>query len=574
MLPEPKLKTLFDLISTSTREELIWINGYLAGVMASSGERVPEGAGQQPPAADLPVAVKKISIVFGTETGNSKKVATGFAARAKKKGINVKLTALDQYRLTDLNKEEFFFTVISTQGDGEPPATAKKFYDHLQANNLSLSQLKYGVLALGDTSYPLFCKAGEDVDERLHKLGATRIVPLQKCDTEYEADADHWFEQVLRALAGGSNGQGSASGVAPAPKKTGHKKNYTGTIITNVDLNDRGSSKQTHHIEIAVDGEIDYSPGDSVGILPQNKPATVEAILHLAGMNPQKKVSWKNEHYTAGELLAKKLNILYLPPRVVQKYAQLVQQEIPDTRIDLLDLLRIYPVKHALQFEEVLGILEPIAPRLYSISSSPQAHSGEVHITVARDSFCVNNETKNGLCSDYLSQFAIGQPLEFYVHPNKLFRLPAAEKDVIMIGPGTGIAPFRSFLSERDATGAEGRNWLFFGDQHFRTDFLYQAELQNFVQTGVLSRINVAFSRDQQYKLYVQHKMLEHGKELYNWLEGGAHLYICGAKEPMSVDVEYTLLQIVERFGGKTETEAVAYLAGLKDEERYVKDVY
>lgn len=574
MLPEPKLKTLFDLISTSTREELIWINGYLAGVMAASAQAAEVADHQQPPVAESPVAVKKISIVFGTETGNSKKVATTFAAKAKKKGITVKLTALDQYRLTDLSKEEFFFTVISTQGDGEPPATAKKFYDHIQANNLSLDNLKYSVLALGDTSYPLFCKAGEDVDERFQKLGATRIVPLQKCDTEYESDADHWFDQVLKVLANGGSGQGSATGSAAVTKKSGHKKNYTGTVITNVNLNDRGSSKQTHHIEIAVDGEIDYAPGDSIGIVPHNKVSTVESILHLAGMNTQKKVLWKNENYAVAELLTKRLNILYLPSRVVQKYAQLVQQDIPDTRIDLLDLLRIYPVKHAAQFEDVLQVLEPITPRLYSISSSPQAHNGEVHITVARDTFCVNEETKNGLCSDYLVQFAPDATIEFYIHPNKLFRLPAPEKDVIMIGPGTGIAPFRSFLAERDAAGAEGKNWLFFGDQHFHSDFLYQAELQNYVQTGVLTRINVAFSRDQKYKLYVQHRMLEYGKELYKWLESGAHVYVCGAKEPMSADVEYTLLQIIERFGGKSEQDAIAYLGKLKDEERYVKDVY
>ena len=277
---------------------------------------------------------------------------------------------------------------------------------------------------------------------------------------------------------------------------------------------------------------------------------------------------------TAFELLKKKLNIFYLPERVVNKYATLVGQEIPVTRIGLLDLLRIYPLNSNNQFADLIGILEPIAPRLYSISSSPDAHSGEVHITVARDKFNVNEEWKVGLCSDFLSQLTVDNSIEFYIHRNSQFKLPADDKDVIMIGPGTGIAPFRSFLAHRDTAGAGGRNWLFFGDQHFVTDFLYQTELQSWVATGVLSKLNVAFSRDQKEKVYVQHKMLKHGKELYDWLLNGASLYVCGTKDPMSSDVEDTLMQIVEKFGEKTIEQAVQFVEQLKDESRYLKDVY
>jgi sulfite reductase (NADPH) flavoprotein alpha-component len=284
--------------------------------------------------------------------------------------------------------------------------------------------------------------------------------------------------------------------------------------------------------------------------------------------------TFRSEEVTAYELLKKKLNIFYLPERVVSKYAALIGQDIPPTKIGLLDLLKIYPLENKAQFEQLIEILEPIAPRLYSISSSPEAHSGEVHITVARDKFHVNDEWKCGLCSDYLSQLPTENNIEFYIHKNNQFRLPADDKDIIMIGPGTGIAPFRSFLAHRDATGASGRNWLFFGDQHFVSDFLYQTELQNWMETGVLSKINVAFSRDQKEKVYVQHKMLKHGQELYDWLVNGASIYVCGAKEPMSVDVEDTLMQIVEKFGNKTIEEAAQFVEQLKDEDRYLKDVY
>ncbi|MEJ7681776.1 MAG: hypothetical protein WKG06_28810 [Segetibacter sp.] len=258
----------------------------------------------------------------------------------------------------------------------------------------------------------------------------------------------------------------------------------------------------------------------------------------------------------------------------MSKYATLVGQDIPSTKIALLDLLKIYPLKDNSQFGELIEILEPIAPRLYSISSSQEAHSGEVHITVARDKFHVNDEWKCGLCSDYLSQLPVESNIEFYIHKNNQFRLPADDKDIIMIGPGTGIAPFRSFLAQRDAIGASGRNWLFFGDQHFVTDFLYQTELQNWKETGTLTKINLAFSRDQKEKVYVQHKMLQNGEEFYNWINNGASIYVCGAKEPMSADVEDTLMQIVEKFGNKTIEEAVQFVEQLKEDGRYLKDVY
>jgi sulfite reductase (NADPH) flavoprotein alpha-component len=586
MLTTPKMLLVKELIAGSSREELIWLSGYLAGVVAQ-GPAIPSiqtvAASTQTAVAEQAAPPLRITIAYGTETGNAKRLATDFVSKAKKKGIQAKLVGLEQYRLNDLAREEYFLTVISTQGDGEPPAAAKKFYDHIHQGGLRLDRLKYSVLALGDTAYPLFCKAGEDVDEQLQKIGGQRLLSLQKCDTDFESEAGIWFDSVLQRL---HSAPAAAPTAAPAvtsrpspatsPATTARpsgKKIYTGSVLSNIILNDRGSAKQTHHLEIVAEG-VAYQPGDSFGIVPENPASVVEAIITLSGADASQLLPHRSEEWPLSHLLRRKLNIVYLPERVVKKYAAIVQQDIPETKIGLLDLLKIYPVKDARQFHAVVAMLEPIAPRLYSISSSPEAHPGEIHLTVARDHFSVNGETKYGLCSDGLSQLTSGQTIEFYIHHNAQFRLPSPDTDIIMIGPGTGIAPFRSFLAERDSRGTQGKNWLFFGDRHFTSDFLYQTEIQDWVKTGVLTRVNTAFSRDQAEKIYVQHKMLNHSADLFAWLQSGAHVYVCGAKQPMSVDVENTLLSIIRQQGDKDPGQAEAYLDELKETGRYVKDVY
>ncbi|MFL9482531.1 sulfite reductase flavoprotein subunit alpha [Chitinophagaceae bacterium LWZ2-11] len=562
MLQEHKLKLFRELVTTSTRDELVWMSGFLAALTKDYD--------QQSDSAPVKSSNKKITIAYGTETGNAKKLATDFAAKAKKTGVNAKLVSLDQYKVNDLSKEEFFITVISTQGDGEPPAAAQKFYDHIHQNGFKLDKLKHGVLALGDTSYPLFCKAGEDVDQQLEKLGSSRFIDIQKCDTDYESEAFEWFDNVLNLLHDAPVKNADTIGV---PKKGSGKKTYTGTVLTNINLNDTGSNKQTHHIEIEVD-DVDYAPGDSIGIVPENDLAQVKKIIELTGIPHNKNIIYKEEEYSIVDLLRKKLNIVFLPERVVAKYANIVEQEIPATRMDLLDALKIYPVKNEKQFEEVLTILEPIAPRLYSISSSPNAHSGEIHVTVAKNAFAVNDEPKHGLCSSFLTTINEQENISFYVHKNSQFKLPKEDKDVILIGPGTGIAPFRSFIAERDATGASGKNWLVFGEQHFVSDFLYQTEIQNWYQTGVLNKVSLAFSRDQKEKIYVQHRLLQEAEAVYKWLQNGAYLYVCGTKDPMSADVENALLQIIQTQGNFSQEQAEEYLLQLKDEGRYLKDVY
>jgi len=568
MIAQSKIKQVQEAIAGLTKDEIIWLSGYLSGLAGVDTKLLTAEAKE--PAAPAASAVQKITIAYGTETGNAKKLATSFAAKAKKKGIQSKVVSLDQYKLADLPKEEWFFTVISTQGEGEPPAAAKKFYDFVHQESVTLSKLNYGVLALGDTSYPLFCKAGEDVDQQLQKLGGKRIVPLQKLDTDYEEEAEEWMANLLHSLTT------SAAPTAPAAvavaKKTG-KKTYSGIVQTNMNLNGRGSGKQTFHLEIAAD-DVAFEPGDAIGIIPKNNPVLVHKIVALSNLTEETLVPFKGETTPLGELLHRKVSLVNLSERVVKKYAETVKQDIPDTRMDFLDLLRIYPVSNNEQFLAALQVLDPISPRLYSIASSPEAHTGEVHLTVGMHRFCVNEQLRDGLCSYYLSQMTEGEEIEFYIHKNHLFKLPAAEKDVIMIGPGTGVAPFRSFVAHRDATGADGRNWLFFGDQHFTTDFLYQTEWLNWMETGVLTNMNVAFSRDQKEKLYVQHKLWQHREELAKWIDDGAYLYVCGAKEPMSIDVENMLLQIVKEQKGFSDEAATDYLNALKEEGRYLKDVY
>lgn len=576
MLAEPKIKSLNDLVKDATRDELIWISGYIA---ALTGQPVPEKLPKELEPSTGPSALSGSTIVYGTETGNSKKVAVEFSNRLKKQGIQSKIKSLDQYRLTDLSKESCLLVVISTQGDGEPPEAAKKFYDHIQQNQISLSHLKYGVLALGDSAYPLFCKTGEDVDKRLNQLGAQRIIPIKKCDVDFENDANAWINDLINtAIASGADAVAPTVTAKPAaepkPAKAG-RKIYEGRIVKAINLNDKGSNKETYHIEIATEETITYEAGDAIGIMAKNNHTVVNKILELLQLTGEEILFYKDESYKARDLFTSKLSIQYLPKRVIQVYAKMVDKEIPSIRMDLADLLRIYPADKTLDVQQLVSIIGTIIPRLYSISSSPLAHGeNEVHLTVSRNTFNVDGHLRHGLCSDYLSTLKEGTTLQIYVQRNNAFKLPATDKDVIMIGPGTGVAPFRSFLFERDAQAATGRNWFFFGEQHFVSDFLYQTEMQSFLETGVLTKLNTAFSRDQEHKVYVQHRMLQHAAELFEWIENGASIFISGTKEPMSIDVEKTLISIIAQHKNIDEQKAAEYLGTLKESGRYHKDVY
>ena len=561
MLVDSKLKIWQQLISNITKEELVWMNGYLNGMVQAT---INDAVGTK--------SINKITILYGTETGNAKKLASEFASQAKKKSIHAKVVSMDQYRLTDLSKEEYLLCIVSTHGEGEPPIAAKQFYDYIHTYQHSLNHLKYSVLALGDTSYPLFCKTGEEVDEQFNKLGASRIVPLQKCDVVYETEANAWFTAICLQLNANTNSIIDIEKKIEPIKKIG-KQIFIGSVLTHININDKGSNRATFHIEIAAD-EVNYQCGDSIGIVPENPDEIVNAIIATVGVDPSTTVLFKNETYTIFDVLKYKINIIHLTERLAKLYAENTQQQIPAARMNLLDVLKQYPVKDVAQFLQIVIQLNAISPRLYTIASSPAAHPSEIHVLALKEKYAINNVEQFGLCSNYLSQMAVGTTFQFFVQANKRFRLPPPDKDMIMIGPGTGIAAFRSFLAERDATGATGKNWLFFGEQHFASNFLYQTEIQNWVETGVLTKVNVAFSHDQAERIYVQHKMMQHAAEMYNWLQAGAYFYICGKKEPMGIEVEKTLLSIIEQQGNSTNLQAKAYVENLEEQGRYEKDVY
>lgn len=544
------------------------MHGYLSSTLSFS----TDGSAQASAAATASTRINRFTLAYGTETGNAKKLATKLAKGAKERGFQVKLAALDQYRLKDLPKEEYFFLIVSTQGDGEPPAAALPFFDYIKQADVSLSKLHFGILGLGDTAYPLFCQAGIDADNLLVERGGQRVLPLVKCDQVYDEEGAKWLDDITKALEGSP--QTPASVAPPASPAATGRELYTGEVITNINLNDAPSAKETHHIEIRCEEDIAYSAGDAAGFVPENPKELVDRVLELLGKTGEETVTFRDSTESLRDAFTKKANLTFLPARVTKKYAALTGQTIGEQRFNFDELLSVHPLGNV-ELSALLEIMEPITPRLYSISSSPLAHPGELHLTVARNSFVTaGGAPGEGLCSTFLNRLPEEVNVQFYIHKNHAFKLPSPETDIIMVGPGTGIAPFRSFLFERDASSATGRNWLFFGEQHFVTDFLYQTELQDFLKTGVLHRLDVAFSRDQKEKIYVQHRLLENGAELFEWLEKGAAFFVCGTKDPMSIDVERTLLQIIRDHGKLDEEKAREYLDRLAEERRYAKDVY
>jgi sulfite reductase (NADPH) flavoprotein alpha-component len=551
MLAEDKLVALKNLVQNATREEIIWTNGYLAGILSVT-EPLKELQAIQS------VTIKP-TIIYGTETGNSKKLASQLQALLKKNKIQSKVVDAFQYPLDKIDKEEFLIVIMSTQGEGDPPQNAIKFYDNLSNSSVDLSKTKYTVLGLGDSSYPLFCKAGEDIDGQLERLGAKRAVQLQKADVDFSEVADHWFNEILKTLQ--DQGIASVTVKKVTTETTSHKKTYTGIVNHKVILNDRGSNKETYHIEITTEDSISYEPGDAIGFYPKNNEKEIAEIA-----------SFFKENKNANTLIDK--NIKGLTKKSLAALSTLFKVEIIEEKADLLDVLHHYSKPEIVTLDEVIALLHPIAPRLYSISSALEAHEDQVHITVNLATFAVNKNKKTGFCSQFLADYPKDTEIEFYIHKNKNFKLPEADKDIIMIGPGTGIAPFRSFLAHRDATEAEGKNWLVFGEQHFVSDFYYQTEIQEWLSTGVLTKLDTAFSRDQKNKIYVQDRLKQNAKELYQWLENGAYIYLCGQKNPMSSDVENALLQIIETEKGINNELAKQYLEDLEIQGRYQKDVY
>lgn len=552
MLSETKQSLLQQLVQSASKEEIIWTKGYLSGFLDGRlhlADMIPDQAPQ--------VAVKPL-IIYGTETGNAKKVASNLQASFKKQKIQAKTIDIFQYDVAKLEKETLVLFVVSTQGEGEFPQNALGFYEKLKASEANLSSVLFAVFGLGDSSYPLFCNAGILLDEVLTTKGAKRLLPLVKADVDFAQALATWELELQQAFK--NNPSNSVVEVAKANVTgTSHKKNYVGRISHKVILNDTGSAKKTYHIEIESDNQVVYEPGDALGLVPKNKQEELKAIARY----------FEEENYDS---LAFK-NVRGLSRKSLDTLAKVLGITITEDKADLWDILQIYqPKKVALS--EIVALLHPIAPRLYSISSAPEAHEDQVHLTVNLNEFQQGDVLKTGLASQFLADFPTEENFEFYIHKNQNFRLPQEDTDIIMIGPGTGIAPFRSFLAQRDSSGAEGRNWLFFGEQHFVLDFYYQTEIQEWITKGVLTKLDTAFSRDQERKIYVQDRIREKAKEFNAWLENGAVVYICGQKNPMSKDVEQAIVEVIAEQRNISNEQARQVLEALENQGKYQKDVY
>jgi len=569
----------------------LWLNGYMAGLVAGKGfvpaDLIGSLGGSAKPTVPL-------LVLFGSQTGTAEKLAKQIAKESKTRGCNAQVVDAAEHAKIDWAKETNLLVVTSTYGDGDMPDNAQAFWDWLQTDaGKALAHLNFSILALGDTNYEQFCAAGKKIDARLEALGAKRIHPLTDCDLDYEAKAKTWTAGALAALA-----PATANGAAPvpapaevAPEEKGWSKTnpFPARLVTNRKLNADGSQKETRHFEISLEGSgLNYEAGDALGVWPTNCPDLVSGVLFAVGSEGEEMVSLSSGEYSLRRALTEKFDISKPSAELLQHFAKtnttLAGLLAPERKDELkkwlwgrgvIDLLLENPAVK-LSATEFIALLKPIAPRLYSISSSPKAHAGQVHLTINVVRYESFGRGRKGLASTFLADRAAAEtPVPVFIQTSHGFRLPDnGETPVIMVGPGTGVAPFRAFLHERLATNAKGKNWLFFGEQRAATDFYYRDELEKMFTEGHLTKLSTAFSRDQTEKIYVQNRMLEAAAELWSWLEAGAHFYVCGDASRMAKDVDVALHQIIETAGGRTADEAKAYVAKLKTDKRYQRDVY
>ena len=578
---------------------LWWISGYAAG-RASARAHPVRNAAVAPAAGAAPAPT--LTVVYGSQTGNARRVAEKLAAQSEAAGIAVRLLRADAYPTRELKDEKQLYIVISTQGEGDPPDDAIGLVEFIRGRRApKLPQLSYAVLGLGDSSYPRFCEIGRVLDERLAELGASRLFERGEADLDIDSVATPWLQRAVeaaRALAP-AQPQHSAT-VTPlrpfqAATAPSHDRDrpFDAELLAAHRLTAPGgprtpAGRDVRHFEISLeDSGLHYEPGDALGLWPRNPPALVDAVIDTLGLDGDTAVKSGDDEHPLREWLSGKRELTRLSRPFLAAHAERGGDDGLKALLDagnrdalarlfdesqVIDLLQRHPA--AWDADALVSALRPMAPRLYSIASSRRHVGDEVHLTVAHVEYDVDGQTRWGTASNHLARAAEGDRLPVYIEPNERFRLPAdASRDIIMVGPGTGVAPFRAFVQDRAETGAEGRNWLFFGNPHFRTDFLYQLEWQRAVRDGRLHRIDLAFSRDQAEKIYVQHRLRERGREVYAWLEGGAHFYVCGAIA-MGKDVHAALLDVIAEHGGRSREDAEDYLGRLQQQGRYARDVY
>jgi sulfite reductase (NADPH) flavoprotein alpha-component len=592
-LPASQTAQFNALVTSLSPDHTAWILGYLHA--SQQAQEVPHQAGSASVNGS-----DGITVLFASQTGNAMKVANQVAADANSRGLRAVATSTADYKTSNLRNERNLILVSSTQGEGDPPDSAVEFRRFLFGKRVPvLEGLRFAVLALGDYSYANFCKAGEDFDRRLEELGGKRVLARVDCDVEYQATAEAWQAQVLEAFQT-LVGQSEAPPVAPPPTAASDGQSalvwdkshpFAAPVVERINLNGRGSTKKTMHFELSLTGSgLTYEPGDAIGVVPRNSPGYVDELLSAARLPGDAPVVVDGKEHRLADALADMFEITTITRPFVKAYAG--HCKFPDLAglldkgretefrdytygREVIDLLQAYPPRD-LSPQAWVGMLRRLQPRLYSIASSLRAHEEEVHLLVGLTRYQSHGRQREGVCSGFLCErLRDDEPLRVYMSPNPSFRLPQnPDARIIMIGPGTGVAPFRAFVEEREALGCRGRNWLFFGDQHFDTDFLYQIEWQRWHKSGVLSHLDLAFSRDQTEKVYVQHRMLERSRNLYAWLQEGAHVYVCGDAGRMAADVESALISIVSKESGKDREAAQEYVQALQSAKRYQRDVY
>ncbi|AGJ89422.1 sulfite reductase [NADPH] flavoprotein alpha-component [Raoultella ornithinolytica] len=571
-----------------TPTQLAWVSGYFWGVLnqhSGAATAVPAQAAEMP----------GITLISASQTGNARRVAEALRDDLIAAQLNVKLVNAGDYKFKQIASEKLLVIVTSTQGEGESPEEAVALHKFLFSKKApKLEGTAFAVFGLGDTSYEFFCQSGKDFDSRLAELGAERLLDRVDADVEYQPAAAEWRARVVEVLKSRAPVAAPAQGAPSGAVNDIHSSPYTkeapltATLAVNQKITGRDSEKDVRHIEIDLaDSGLRYQPGDALGVWYQNDPALVKELVELLWLKGDEPVTVDGKTLPLAEALEWHFELTVNTANIVENYATLTRSEtllplVGDkaqlqhyaATTPIVDMVRFSPAQ--LDADALIGLLRPLTPRLYSIASSQAEVESEVHITVGAVRYDIEGRARAGGASSFLAdRVEEDGEVRVFIEHNDNFRLPAnPQTPVIMIGPGTGIAPFRAFMQQRAADGAEGKNWLFFGNPHFTEDFLYQVEWQRYVKEGVLSRIDLAWSRDQQQKVYVQDKLREQGAELWRWINDGAHIYVCGDANRMAKDVEQTLLEVIAEFGAMDAEAADEFLSELRVERRYQRDVY
>lgn len=602
---QPVSTELLDAVHTFDSQELLWLSGYCSGLAKG---RCDQSFGQtgnlaisQPKATISGDLSLKTAILFGSQTGNAHKIAESLFDRLGENVTSVELINLGDFNPKALAQYQIILLVVSTHGEGEPPDDAIDFYDFIQSKRApKLNNTQHAILALGDSSYEFFCQTGKDLDEALLKLGSKSLLDRVDCDLDYDENVNQWIHSLIDKTAALSSpdrsnthsGATSVNNVVSDGTQYSKENPFTATILSNQKITGKGSSKCVHHIEISLENSgLQYLPGDSIGIWAKNNQELVDEILDLLDLDGEEFVTIKNDSKPLREALSENFEITLINKNFINSYSELVahkDKQAADQLLEaaisdyssfvknnqLLDVILLAPIP--LESQQFINLLKPIKPRIYSLSSSLEANEEEAHITVGLKETINENIIRRGVASEFLiHRLKEDDEVLVFIESNKRFKLPIDDQPIIMIGPGTGIAPFRAFLQQRQCRSASGENWMFFGNPHFNTDFLYQLEFQKYHNQGTLTRLDLAFSRDQYEKIYVQDRLLENAVGLWQWIDNKkAYLYVCGDMNQMAKDVETALVTIISEQGEMSIEQAKDYLKILKKENRYQRDVY